>query len=77
MAKRKIGELPSGNVRKKIYDHSELCFDEQGKPIIDPKTGKQRKKKIYISVTAASTAEANRKRKRTEPDCILRKHGGE
>ena len=54
MAKKKIGELPSGNVRKKIYDHSELCFDEQGKPIIDPKTGKQRKKKIYISVTAAS-----------------------
>lgn len=60
MAKRKIGELPSGNVRKKIYDHSELCFDEQGKPIIDPKTGKQRKKKIYISVTAASATEANR-----------------
>ena len=51
MAKRKIGELPSGNVRKKIYDHSELCFDEQGKPIIDPKTGKQRKKMlIYIVI---------------------------
>lgn len=60
MAKRKIGELPSGNVRKKIYDHSELCFDEQGKPIIDPKTGKQQKKKIYISVTATSATEANR-----------------
>lgn len=60
MAKKKIGELPSGNVRKKIYDHSELCFDEQGKPIIDPKTGKQRKKKIYTSITASSTTEANR-----------------
>ena len=30
MPKKRKGELPSGNIRKKIYDHSELCFDEHG-----------------------------------------------
>ena len=38
MPKKRKGELPSGNIRKKIYDHSELCFDEHGNPVIDPKT---------------------------------------
>ena len=37
MPKKRKGELPSGNIRKKIYDHSELCFDEHGNPVIDPK----------------------------------------
>lgn len=59
MARRKKGELPSGNIRRQIYDHSELVFDSAGQPIIDPKTGKQKKKRIYRSVTAASTTEAN------------------
>lgn len=49
MPKKRKGELPSGNIRKKIYDHSELCFDEHGNPVIDPKTGRQKKiKKIHI-----------------------------
>ena len=43
MPKKRKGELPSGNIRKKIYDHSELCFDEHGNPVIDPKTGRQKK----------------------------------
>ena len=37
-----IRDRPSGNIRKKIYDHSELCFDEHGNPVIDPKTGRQK-----------------------------------
>ena len=59
MAHKKKGELPSGNIRRQIYDHSELLYDENGTPIIDPKTGKQKKKRIYISVTASTTNEAN------------------
>lgn len=61
MAKKRVGELPSGNIRKKIYSHSELCFDEQGKPVIDEKTGKQKIKKIYVSITGSSTADVNEK----------------
>ncbi|MCI5874794.1 MAG: tyrosine-type recombinase/integrase [Clostridiales bacterium] len=59
MARRKKGELPSGSIRRQIYDHSELVFDEFGKPIIDPKTGKQKKKRVYISVTADTRQEAD------------------
>ena len=50
MTKKRKGELPSGNIRKKIYDHSELCFDEHGNPVIDPKTGRQKKIKKYILI---------------------------
>lgn len=59
MAKKKKGELPSGHVRRQIYDHSEPVFDADGLPVIDPKTGKQKKKRIYISVTAENASEAN------------------
>ena len=27
MAKKKKGELPSGSIRRQVYDHSELVFD--------------------------------------------------
>ena len=47
MTKKRKGELPSGNIRKKVYDHSELCFDEHGNPIIDPKQGDKEIKNIY------------------------------
>lgn len=60
MAKKKKGELPSGHVRRQIYDHSEPVFDADGLPVIDPKTGKQKKKRIYISVTAENASEVNR-----------------
>ena len=59
MARKKKGELPSGNIRRQIYDHSELVFDENGLPVIDPKTGKQKKKRNYKSITAASTTDVN------------------
>ena len=60
MAKKRIGELPSGSIRKKVYSHSEPCFDEHGNPIIDEKTGKPKIKKVYISITGSSAAEVNR-----------------
>ena len=59
MARKKKGELPSGSIRRQVYDHSELVFDASGKPVIDPKTGKQKKKRIYISVTADTGQEAD------------------
>ncbi len=59
MARKKKGELPSGSIRRQVYDHSELVFDESGKPVIDPKTGKQKKKRVYISVTADTRQEAD------------------
>ena len=57
--RKKKGELPSGNIRRQIYDHSELVYDEKGQPVIDQKTGKQKKKRIYKSVTAATADDAN------------------
>lgn len=60
MAKKRIGELPSGSIRKKVYSHSEPCFDEHGNPIIDEKTGKPKMKKVYISITGSSAAEVKR-----------------
>lgn len=60
MAKKRIGELPSGSIRKKVYSHSEPCFDEHGNPIIDEKNGKPKMKKVYISITGSSAAEVNR-----------------
>ncbi len=59
MARKKKGELPSGSIRRQIYDHSELVFDGFGRPVIDPKTGKQKKKRVYISVTADTRQEAD------------------
>lgn len=60
MPKKRKGELPSGSIRRKVYVGSELLFDEHGHKIIDEKTGKQKKRAIYESVTASSAAEANR-----------------
>ena len=61
MAKKRIGELPSGSIRKKVYSHTELCFDKAGNPIIDKKTGKPKQKKVYVSITGTSSADVNRK----------------
>lgn len=59
MARKKKGELPSGNVRRKVYDHSEPVFDDAGRPVLDS-SGKPKLKKIYVSITAETAAEANR-----------------
>ncbi len=57
MSRKKNSRLPSGNYRKRVYDHSELILDEHGHPVIDPKTGKLKKKRIYASVTASTSSE--------------------
>lgn len=45
-------QLPSGTWRCLVYSHSEKQFDDKGKPIIDPKTGKQKEKRVYESFTS-------------------------
>lgn len=59
MPRKKKGELPSGRIRRQVYDHSELVFDSFGKPVMDVKTGKQKKKRVYISITADTVNAAN------------------
>ena len=58
MLKKKKGELPSGNIRRQIYVGSEPVYDENGKPVLDPKTGKQKRKRIYKSITESSPKKA-------------------
>ena len=58
MARKRKGELPSGNVRKQVYAGTEIVRDENGTIVIDPKTGKPKKKRKYISVTSSSAKEA-------------------
>lgn len=55
MAKAK--KLPSGAWRTLVYSHSELLFDNKGLPVLD-NNGKQKKKPIYESFTAATAAES-------------------
>ncbi|MSS90147.1 tyrosine-type recombinase/integrase [Eisenbergiella tayi] len=45
-------KLPSGSWRCQAYSHTEMLFDANGNPIIDPKTGKQKQKRIYESFTS-------------------------
>lgn len=45
-------KLPSGSWRCLVYSHSEPVFDKAGKPVMDPKTGKQKEKRIYESFTS-------------------------
>lgn len=45
-------KLPSGSWRCQIYSHSEPVFNNDGTPIIDPKTKKQKMKRIYESFTS-------------------------
>lgn len=44
-------KLPSGSWRCQVFSHYELVTDEKGKPVIDPKTNKQKQKRIYKSFT--------------------------
>lgn len=58
MARKRKGELPSGNIRKQVYAGTEIVRDENGTIVIDPKTGKPKKRRKYISVTSNSAKEA-------------------
>lgn len=51
MSRKRKGELPSGNIRRQVYVGSELVYDKNGRPIIDASTGKQKKRRIYKSIT--------------------------
>ena len=43
--KKRIGELPSGNIRRRIFVGYEYLEDDKGAPILD-ENGKQKKSKI-------------------------------
>ncbi|WP_368377854.1 site-specific integrase [[Clostridium] symbiosum] len=45
-------KLPSGSWRCLAYSHSEPVFDNKGRMVIDPKTKKQKMKRIYESFTS-------------------------
>ena len=59
MARKRKGELPSGNIRRQVYIGSVFVFNETGAPVIDPKTGKQKKKRLYSSITASTSDQAD------------------
>ena len=44
-------KLPSGSWRCQVFSHYEPVFDEQGRVVIDPKTKRSKKKRIYESFT--------------------------
>ena len=46
-------QLPSGTWRCLVYSHKEKLCAEDGTPIIDEKTGKQKEKRIYESFTSS------------------------
>lgn len=45
-------KLPSGSWRCLVFSHYEDLFNEDGSPMIDEKTGKQKQKRIYESFTS-------------------------
>ena len=47
MAKAK--KLPSGSWRCQAYSHNEPMYDPDGNPVLDPKTGKQKIRRVYES----------------------------
>lgn len=59
MAKKRKGELPSGSIRRQVYLGKEQKKDKNGVPMYD-KNGKPIMKRIYASVTASSSEQANR-----------------
>lgn len=55
-------KLPSGFWRCQVFIHYEIVLDKNGKPVIDPKTKKQKQKRIYKSFTCdAPSARGKRK----------------
>lgn len=44
-------KLPSGSWRIQVFSHYEPVKDDNGKPVIDPKTGNPKQKRIYESFT--------------------------
>lgn len=74
MAKKRKGELPSGNIRKQVYAGTEIVRDANGVVVIDPKTGKPKKKRKYISVTSSSAKEVERMKSQVKVDLAENKN---
>ena len=51
-------KLPSGQWRTLVFSHYDFLTDDKGHPVIDPKTGKQKTKRIYESFTADTKKES-------------------
>lgn len=64
-------QLPSGTWRCLVYSHSEKLFDDNGKPIIDPKTGKQKEKRFYESFTSNLPGKKGKKDAERQADAFL------
>ena len=45
-------KLPSGSWRCQVFSHYEPVFDAQGRSVIDQKTGKPKKRRVYMSFTS-------------------------
>jgi integrase len=54
-------KLPSGSWRCQVFSHYEYLTDKQGKPLIDPVTGKQKTKRIYESFTSDDPSKQGKK----------------
>lgn len=61
MPKKKKGELPSGKIRRQVYNGMKQKTDKEGKPIFD-ENGKPVMIRDYISITADSVREAEREK---------------
>lgn len=59
MAKKSKGELPSGSVRRLVYNGMKQKTDKNGQPVFD-KNGKPVMIRDYISVTAENSKAADR-----------------
>lgn len=70
MARKKKGELPSGNIRRQVYNGMKQKTDKSGIPLFD-ENGKPIMIRDYISITADSVKEAER----VKCEAVLNKKG--
>lgn len=53
-------KLPSGSWRCLVFDRLEPVYDKDNNPVMDPKTGKQKQKRIYQSFTSDDPSRAGK-----------------
>ncbi len=61
MAKKKKGELPSGSIRRQVYNGMKQKLDKNGTPLFD-ESGKPIMIRDYISITAENVKDAEREK---------------
>lgn len=54
-------KLPSGSWRCQVFSHYEPQFRSDGTPIMDPKTGRQKQKRVYESFTSNDPSSRGKK----------------